>query len=532
MCILCKNKKTDLPIVNLEAIQQASVDRKGLSNIYNINNNISFIDEVFTSPSYIVSGATKPVSGITTTNCSGPFTGNTYSVSGCTFVYNLSEIDEIDLIFNITGNTQYTGYTGNFCYYTFDLGLFPSNRDYLIKGDSVFGDCFVYSAITGNTIYEVINKGEIPFKDAQYILKDYSIFTTKDLTQNLKINTFELATQSKQSVINDGWYFVTVTNPEKPSFFVDVTNDISNNAILTTEIPILQPGYTTVFKLPSIPLNNKFVVYVNGIQLTEGLDWNVLTNEVGMFELTSASLEPTKDVLMVTYIASVKNRQDIFNLKEQYLNVDAAVVSNITTGITSGVTALTVNYNNIKNRQEVLLTQSVLTNYSVIFVINGVRMAENVDYFISSTDKQKLIMSPSTVIKVDDAISIFYYIDGIGQFLNIGTFRTLTPSIQWYVPNSYRNYLSEDGVFLVQVTTPSDTNFLNPIQAKYVDFNRLQSEYVLTLDPLPTNLGKNFLIRVYFFKDYNILFNNVVTTRNVSDTASFNVNIDYAQNTY
>lgn len=532
MCILCKYKKNNPPLVDLGAIQQTSIDRKGLSNIYNISNDLSFINDVFSSPLLNVSGATIPVSGITTTNCSGPFTGSSYSVSGCTFVYNLSETDDIDLIFNITGNTQYTAYTGSLCYHTFDLNKIPRDRNFVVKGDSVLSDCFVYTAITANTIYETISLGELPIKDAQYILKDYNVYETKDFSENLLINTFDLTTESLDDLFDTGWYFVTVVNPEKPTILESTAFNISNTSVLSTEIPLLIEGQTTIFTIKGVALNNKFIVYLNGIQLTEGLDWVSIPNSNGMFELVSGTLEPDKDVIMVTYLSGNLNPQDIFNYNEPYLNLDAGIVNNITTGVTSGVTALTVNYNPIKNRQEILLTKSVLINSSLIFVVNGVRLAENVDYFKSSTDREKIIMDPNSIIKKNDAVSVFYFSNESDVIIQLGTYRTLEPQISWSVPESYNGYLSENGQFLVEVTTANDKTFSNPIQAKYVDFNRIDNQYSITLDTLPTNLGENFLVRVYFFKDYPILYNNIVTTRSISDAAAFTVNIKYTQNTY
>lgn len=534
MCILCKNKKTDIPTVDLNAVEQTNVNRSlGLSNVYNISNTLLFTDEVFLSPDYFVSGATKPISGITTTtNCSGPFTGGTYSVSGCSFVYNLSEIDEIDLVFNITGNTQYTGYTGSFCYHTFDLESLPRNRNYVIKSDSVLSDCFVYNTITGNTIYETINKGELPVKDAQYILRDYNIFTTKEFSQNLQINTFDLSTQPIDSLFDDGWYFVTVTNPEPATIGQSDGFDITRNTKLVSGPAELVEGQTTIFRINGNALNNTFVVYVNGIQLTKGQDWVNVNPYSGMFEIVSGTIEPGKDIVQVTYISPEERLPNIIDNNETGIYLDAGIVSTIVTGVTSGVTALTVNYNPVKNRQEILLTKPMRDRSAVIFTVNGVNLTEDLEYFKSSSDSSKIIMSPTNPILVGDAISIFYFTNESADYFDLGYFRTLTPTITWGVPFSYSGYRSEDGVFLLQVTTKNDPNFLNPIQAKYYDFNTTQTTYSAVLDQLPTNLGQNFLVRVYFFKNYNILFNNIITTRSVSNTAAFRVNVDYAENTY
>lgn len=533
MCILCKNKKTDLPIVNTEAIIQSDVDRKGLSNIYNISNTLAFCNETFKNPTYNLNGATKATSAYTTTACSGITTASTYNTTGCTAVYNFSEIDNFTLTFNITGNTEYTGYTGNFCYNTFDIEKLPRDRDYIINKDSVLSDCFIYSAITGNTIVETINVGELPLKDAQYIINDYNLFYTKNCQDKLRINTFGLSTQLKENLFTDGWYFITVINPDKPSMGLVVNPTLVDSTILTTESPQPVEGQTSVFKINGIPLNNKMLLYVNGVQLTEGLDWVSLPDYVGLIELTSDVIEPSKDTIMVTYLNLTRDTEDIFNLNEDYLQTDAFIVTGITTDITSsGATRPSVNYNTIKSRQEILLTSPIKGLSDIILVINGIRLNVNKDYFLSTSDNRKLIMSPNGTININDAISVFYLTDDSSSLFDMGYFRSLTPTLTWSVPASYEQYLSKNGKFLLQITTESDINFDTPVQSKFIDFEQLNNLYESTLDELPTNVGEKFLCRVYFFKDYPILFNNTITTRSVSNTAIFSVNINFSKNSY
>lgn len=533
MCILCKNKKTNLPIVDTGLLAQTEVDRNGLSNIYNISNTLAFCNETFKNPLYDLVGAVKATSAYTTTACSGITTASTYTTTGCTAVYNFSEIDDFTLTFNITGNTQYTGYTGDFCYHTFDISGLLTDRDYVTKQDSVLSDCFIFSGITGNTVMETINTSELPHKDAQYLIKDYNFFYTKNCQDKLRINTFDLTTQPIDTLFSDGWYFITVTNPDKPNIGVTVNPTLVDSTILRTETPELVEGQTSVFKINGIPLNNKMLVYVNGIQLTEGLDWVSLPENARLIEITSGILEPSKDIISVTYLNLSRDTEDIFNLNEDYLQIDAMVVTGTTTDVDySAATRPSINYNTVKSRQEVLLTSSIKGLSDIIFVVNGVTLAVNKDYYLSSSDDRRLIMDPSGSIQVGDAISLFYLTDNSNNLFNIGYFRTLTPSITWSVPSSYEKYLSKNGKFLLQVTTESDINFDTPIQSRLVDFQQLNNIYTEVLDELPTNVGEKFLVRVYFFKDYHILFNNIITTRNVSDTATFKVNINFSKNSY
>lgn len=530
MCILCKNKKTNIPIVNADDLIQSDVDRSGFSNIYNISNSVSFCDETFKNPLYYMDGTVKATTGYTTTACSGVTTATTYSISGCSAVYNLSEIDDFDLTFNITGNTEYTGYTGNFCYHTFPL--LTRDKDYVTKSDSVLTNCFNYFTITSSTVTTNIGVNDLPREDKQYFIKDFNKFRTKNCPTKLLINTFDLTTQPLTDLYEDGWYFVTVTNPEAPLLLSSNNSNLVNDSVIRTEVAQLIAGQTTIFTIKGVPLNNKMVVYVNGIQLTEGFDWIPVTNSVGMIELLTGEIEPTKDVVMIMYLDLQRSREDIFNLNEEFLNNDAFVVSSILTGVTSATTTALVNYNSTKNRQEVLLTKEFKFNSDIIFVINGVTLVENVDYYKSNSDNKKLIMDPNTVIKMGDSISAFYYTDDSFDLFDLGFFRTLKPTINWYAPDTYQNYLSKNGKFLLQVTKASDTGFNNPIQQKFVSFERNQINYEQELDELPTNVGEKFLYRVYFFKDYPILFGNVITTRSVSQTGTFKVNINYSKNSY
>ena len=69
----------------------------GLSPIFNVKSDVSPCVESFTSPTYYMSGATTPMTGLTIDSSS---------------VYNLSNVDDFTLTFN------YLGYDGKFCYKT------------------------------------------------------------------------------------------------------------------------------------------------------------------------------------------------------------------------------------------------------------------------------------------------------------------------------------------------------------------------------------------------------------------------------
>ncbi len=533
MCILCKKKVGKLPVTPPSELTKMGIDRDGLSNVYNIKNDLNFCNEVFKNPLFTLEGTTKATSGYTTTACSGVTTASTYTTSGCTAVYNLSEVDDFDLTFNITGNTEYTGYTGNFCYHTFDIQDFIGSEGIVHGQKSKLSNCTPYYKITGHSLNETIVQGDLPQKDAQYILKDFNLFRTQNCDDKFEIDTFNLTSQTVDDMFSEGWYFITVVNPSNPFMNTNIDNSPLGSASLRTEVVDLAEGQTTIFQINGTPLNNRFIVNVNGVQITEGLDYITIPAYVGMFEIVNGELEPFLDTVTVSYINNTANGDDIFNLNEDYLQKDSFIVTGITNDITtSASTRPSINYNPSRERQEILLSSPLKPLADIILTVNGIRLTKNIEYYYSSSDSRKLIMDPKYPINVRDTITAFYLTDDSADMMDLGFYRSLKPTINWGVPEDYVQYRSEDGNFILQITTHDDINFESVIQSHEVEFNQNNRVYSLTLDEMPKDLGKKFLVRVFFFKKFNILFNNVITTRAVSDTASFGINLEYGKNSY
>ena len=259
LCKTKKNKYLDNPL-----------DRDlGLSNIYNIKSETNFCFEAFNGPTYNLSGATKPLTG-NTSPCSG-------SPTNCYAVYNFSEIDDFNLTFNFTGSTDYTGYTGSFCYNIYNRNKFTLDAA-TKRLDSVSSDyskCVEFSAITSSTISEVISLGNLPFTNTDYMLRSYYKFTPKDCVKR-EINTFTSGSQLNKFNFDFDWYFITVTDPEPPSI-VDTSEDLISSVNLVQE-RIDGGRFQNFFELANQPIGNKINLYVNGVRLSYGLDFTLDTS--------------------------------------------------------------------------------------------------------------------------------------------------------------------------------------------------------------------------------------------------------------
>lgn len=532
MGILCKTNTDGIPFMPIESvIEQKTLRDIGLSNVYNIGNGVGVCYESFNMPQFYMVGAIKPYSG-STSGCSEFFTGAT-SAHTCDGVYNLSELDDITLTFNFTGDTSYTGYTGHFCYTTYirtDMlpsinGVYPS----LIKGNSKITRCTPYDQITGNTISTTINKSELTTDSEEYIVRPYNIFYNKECAVGNVVDTFTIENQPATFNYDTDWYYVGVTNPPKPILtFDNIGENPFNSVVLRSEIVTITPGLTTTFIVDGRALNGIYLLSVNGITLTEGYDYTVDGKTI---TLISGTLEPYKDIVQVTYLAIPDGVYDIVNDNELFTKMDAFIVTGTTTGVTEANGTNFVNYNPTRDRYEIFLQNIIDGNSDFFLIINGVRLLMNKETFLSTSDPQKIILDPSITLNNGDAISVFYFTQNIFFRGFLGYLRTETPTITWTLNNTFININNDNGKFLVQVTTKDDPDFNNPVQANHVDYVFNNQTYSLTLDPLGTNIGE-YIFRVIFFKRYVATLNNSIMTRNISDTGNFKLNLEYIKNAY
>ena len=510
MGFLCKIEK--------EKYLDKSLDRDlGLSNIYNINTNTNFCFETFKGPTYFLSGATKPLTG-TTAPCSG-------TPTNCYAVYNLSEVDNINLTFNFTGSTDYTGYTGNFCYKIFDRNYFDletQNITKLLKTNSLIPDenvayqeCFNFSAITSSTISSDISIGELPKANTDYMLRSYYEFTGKDCL-NKKINTWESSIQYQSFDFNQDWYFITVTNPDKPQI-----NPLQQKIIDSVEIKQETPPaflFQDAYQLNNIPLNFKVNLYINGILLTDGVDYLVDTSQFPktnpIIKLISGTVSE-RDIINIIYLIGPQSSLTVEgNAKNDLFEIESFLVTGFTESITASTTNI-VNQNPTKGTQEVFLKYEFDPESNIVASINGTALIEDVEYYKSSTTPNKLIMNPHfTTIKKNDILSFWYFKIRLDEDNNLGTLDKNSIPLQWQVNplSGNRNYTS--GFFTLEVTETSDTDWVSLFLSKKIDYNF--NEIVYTYDVTDLEVNKDYKFRVIYNKIYkNILKEEIITSSEV-----------------
>ena len=513
MGFTCVNKNIDSNIPINEYIEQICKRNSGDSNIFNVNTNTNFCLENFTGPSFNISGATKPITGLTI-SCTG-------TPLNCYSIYNLSEIDDFTLLFNLSGSTEYTGYTGSLCYKLISRG------DYSLTGlttldlreieDNFLTKCFDFSGITSSTITDTIQISSLPNIDNDYMLRPYYNFESKECDAG---KIFSLWSDVEQSNIFDGlrdWYFITTISPSIP-LILQPNNDNLEEVSLKQQ-NYLANEFDTQIALEIQPIGDEIIFFVNGIALTNGVDYVIenpnFPRTPPVARLTSGYLKES-DVIKLVYLVGP---QSALQVENGGYGTDLFKIDNfIVTGFTTNITASTQNIVNLNttvspNTQEIYLEKEFSNIDNIVLFINGVSLLEDVEFFRSRTSNNRLIMNPDLgSINVGDIISVWYFKPRTNFNGNLGTLNSDNVSISWNV-EPFKQPLVNEGKFILEVKKINDpwTNLYNSSETNYIDG---VIDYTLTINNL--DLKEKYNYRVVFEKTYKSQLNNDVITRSYS----------------
>jgi hypothetical protein len=494
LCKIKENKYMDTPL-----------DRDlGLSNIYNVNPVTNFCFEPFNGPTYWVSGATKPVTG-STTPCSG-------TPTNCYSVYNFSEVNDIDLGFNFTGSTDYTGYTGNFCYKIYNRTNFSLNNAFKTLNNVTpsFEKCHEFSAITSTTINDIISLGELPLTNTEYMLRSYYKFTPKECVKR-KIDTWENSNQLNNFNFDYDWYFITVTNPAKPTISKTFANIVDRVTMIQETIK--GSNFKNYFNLANQPIGNEINLYVNGVLLTPTLDYtmdnSLYPRTTPIVNISSGNIE-SRDIITIVYLIGPESFQTAISVPSNELfKIDTFQVTGFTNGVTASTTNI-VNNNIVKGTQEVFLTSNFDYESTVVAMVNGLKLFDGIEFYKSTTTPNKIIFNPNYItIKEGDILSFWYFKTNLDSYNNLGTLDKDSVILQWNVTPIIEQIRNE-GYFTVEVTEESDTNWTSLFSTTKVEYNTTETTYSTNVTNLDVN--KDYKFRVIFEKIYKNMLNEDITT--------------------
>lgn len=431
---------------------------------------------LFESPSFNVSGATK-------LDCSGSTSGATYIISANT--------ETIPLIFNFTGNTQtFIDTNANFRY-----EIYKYNNDKLeFSAIPVYkSDIYVYSAFSAtNTTTQLIPSSGITL-DGEYLIKGYYQFSActnilKLLGKKIDTINYKGGTEYGFYDKNLDYYFIGVKQAEKPNLIY--TNSNSRPAGILYQLNLIPEATTTNIPKPT-DANGPFIVTLNGLVLAKDYDYTVSGDVV-----TLASPTITSDIITFIYTT----------LGGPTLSTDNIDInSTIPSGTTSNQGNNLIYYNTDTNKYEVFTTIEPSESSNVILMINGVTLANNIDFYQSTTNKKRLILEGELLI--GDMITIIYFPKtDVANGLN-----TNNPIVSWNIENLPQK---NNGFFSLEVSTGN--TFTNFYYSGYTGYNTLSTYYSDTF-VATGSVGTTLYYRVKNEKNYETICGNYVTTISYSD---------------
>lgn len=539
MGFLCINKEDKKNVSQEDLINQEFLRDIGLNGVYNVNPEINFCQEIFLSPEYYVTGATKLYSGLTAmvTGCTTGTTGSTIAEG----FYNLDYIDDINLTFIFTGDTGYTVYNGSFCLKVFPKDKFqPSIATGGLNTTEIISSCYPFSAITANTLTKTFYKGDLPVNWGEYLIRPYYTFVSKECNPGIIFDSWTDSVQLNNFQLDTDYYLMTVKNPPSPILngpqsdaltdFALITDKLFVNGVSTVRGKQSINGELNYFILSTTPLGNDIILILNGVQLTRDHDYNIIIqgfDQPPMVEIKNNIIKPT-DWLLATYIAG---RPSATFTDFGSFFMDTIMVSGFTSTTTPNYRTSgdnTLNYNPVTFNYEFFTSLPIDPNYSVVLTVNGVKLAENYQFFKSTTFDGRLIFDKNnTNLKIGDIISVLAYSKAT-EYNGVYNYGSLSKNeflVQWVAPTTFTND-TVTGRFIIKLYDDDTGNLTNQT---FVDFQPTISNYSALLSNLPLNV--NFKFKLIFETTYNGYLNNQVITCSYAE-GYFDTTNQYINNTY
>jgi hypothetical protein len=442
----------------------------------------------FVRPKFEVSGATKincDISGITT---------------GDTGVYSVSDETEIPLefIFNDDNSSFFNENKSKFKYsihrYNPDINGF--NRVPIYNSEE-----FGWSEISGTTtINTTIPINELNV-DGEYIIKGNftNTFSTEFMSHlNTTYDTSLFISGDEYGYYQDDrdYYFIVVYKPEKPSLGVGTNAPITINTLRSVSYDLV--NNQTQIQVPES--QNGYIVALNGLVLAEYFDYTIstLTNEsvtTNIIELVSPGV--LGDILTISYISTGGNN----TLITKTISVDTKIPSG-----PQGSQGISDYYLNLTtDKYEIYVDSDPLTQNDIIVTINGAVIANNIDYYQSSSNPKRIILEGDIV--EGDIINVYY-----NSFTNlVDDILTDTPTFAWSVETPF---LVSNGSFTLEIS--SDINFSVIINSDTIPYIVGQNSYFL-----PVNLNASYNDALYYRvrndKNYETLCGQTLTSTTYSD---------------
>lgn len=440
-----------------------------------LNVNMSSDICIFNAPQFTISGASK-------IDCSG-VTGTSYVISTAT---------TIPLTFNFTANTD--TFTANTATFKYEIYKYNKNNLAFLLPPVYKSDNLSYPSFSAtNTTLQNIPVSALTL-DGEYLIKGYYDFPScttflNKLGKTIDTSINKIGQQYNLYNKDLDFYFIAMKVADKPVIINNSDNTLTPGQ-LTQQVIIPQSGQTEF--VIGAPYFNDFIVTLNGLTLAPNLDYTFTGNVI---TLSGETYED--DIVTVIYTNSVvgKFSHDIIN-----------VTTTIASGSTNNQGSNNPYFNTTTGKYEIYTTVTPLNPNTIIVMINGVTLANNVDYYQSTTNPKRIILNGDVMI--GDIITIVYF-----PFMSVvNDLITNNPTVSWEINTPPQ---TTAGTFSLQVSTGTSFNtFYSTGNTQYIVGTTLYSDSFIASG----DVGTKLYYRVKNTKNYETICGDIITSIEYSDT--------------
>jgi hypothetical protein len=315
------------------------------------------------------------------------------------------------------------------------------------------------------------------------------------------------------------FYFVGTTKAESPIFAQSQTNDLEfydalplyQQVIIVDDTIIysqyvdadnneqLSPTYErtgATFTLVSEYLGDVFVT-LNGLTLAKDIDYSL-----SGYVLTLYGAVRQGDIITIVYTRT--STQTIVSNAIQITNA-------ITSGTTNNEGSNKAYYNTTTGKYELYTDNQILDGSRIILILNGITLTFNIDYYLSTTNKKRIILQGT--IMVDDIINIIYYpianvVNGITNNNNY---------INWYITTPPEK---NNGEFSLEYS--NSNSFSTYTVNSTIPYSPQVTNYTSVLS-LTGSVGTNWYYRVKNVKNYQSICGDIISSTGYSETVKVQI---------
>lgn len=416
-------------------------------------------------------------------------------------IYNITGQTEIDLGFNFTANTS--EFLDKNTTFKFEIFKYDHTLGYFIDSSKFGSEVYEWSSFSATSAITVSVPVSTLTLDGDYLIKGY--FSHDVCTEFALLNgdrdtlpSNNLGSEYRLYEPYRDFHFVAFNSAETPIITPSVGKSDPLGSLIVSGL--ILDGTSNTAVLPSA--ESDFMVSINGLTLQEDLDYTLsaLTNTT---LLTFNDTIVSGDVLTYAYT----NTENSSNIRGEGVEITTAIVS----GTTGNQGSEKVYYNTSTGKYE-LYTDLVPSGGDLIVTINGATLAGNIDYYLSTTDSNRIILEGDLV--VGDVIGIYYTSNVTIQ----GDVTIPSFSISWAITNEPQN---TNGLFTVEFSDSEDFTTLLTTSATtpYVEG---QITYSVPIE-LSGSVGDVQYYRIKNEKTYEDICGNQYTTTAYSEVIDITI---------